>query len=739
MAAEKAQRGKEVLSLWHHQDISLDSIYGISLEKWYAEKPKQTKREIIVATLDTQIDLDHEDLQGQFWVNKKEIPNNGIDDDNNGYIDDVNGWNFIGTKSGNYTVWGNFEYVRFVRKWESAFEGKKKEDIENQNLYNYNTYNWAAAMLDYTKKYYNNRTKSLDYSISVYAKAKDTLKYYFPKEDYNYEKLDSLYNEIKGNDNRTYKQMLASRDADFLALVYSFYSNYANNTTSLTSLLDDRIQMDSLLHKNLNVAYNERDYIGDNPEVLEKGYGNNKINAKIEGIRSINTHNTEVSSVIASLRFNGIGTDGFSNNIKIMPLTISPLGDEHDKDIAMAIYYAVDNGAKVINMSFGKEFSLNREWVLEAMQYAERHNVLLVHCSGNDANNIDNYPDYPNDIGYGKSLELVNNFINVGSISKRTDSTMVTPFSNYGKNNVDLFAPGEEIYVAIPDNQYTYDSGTSLAAPMVSGTAALIWLYYPNLTVQEVKNIILESGVTIDKMVVKPGTKNEMVHFSELCKTGKVLNTYNAMKMAAEKAQRGKEVLSLWHHQDISLDSIYGIYLEKWYAEKPKKTNQEIIVATIDSQIDLDHEDLQGQFWVSKKEIPNNGIDDDNNGYIDDINGWNFIGIDNEKTLAFCNFEFVRYINVYKQKYEKEKIENKNKYFLDVYERALKKYKSENKYYSTYLKVDNMLISAYYPAKDSLRRYFPKEDYTLEKLDSLYQIHKENDKTLKQRLNENDE
>ena len=530
------QNDSKSLDKWHLEE----SLNGIALEKWYKENFKEPNNQIIVATLDTQIDLNHEDLKSQIWVNKKEIPNNGIDDDNNGYIDDINGWNFLGTKSGNYIVWANFEYVRFIRKWQSTFEGKKKEDIEKKDLYNFWLYDWAVRMFEYNIKSYEFKQKSYDYDISIYSKARDTLKYYFPKEDYDYNQLASLYNKIKGKDNRTYHDMLMNNDNDFLALVYSFYSNYASNIIGLETLLDKKIQTDSILNKNLNLAYNERIFIDDNPDTLEVGYGHHNINLKINGIRSINTHNTEVSSVIASIRSNNKGIDGFSNNIKIMPLTISASGDEHDKDIANAIYYAVDNGAKVINMSFGKEFSLHKDWVFDAIKYAEKKKVLLVHCSGNNSKNIDKYHYYPNDVAYNKLPEVTNNFINVGSVSKRTDSTMVTPFSNYGKNNVDIFAPGEEIYVAIPDNKYKYDSGTSLAAPMVSGTAALIWLYYPNLTVAEVKNIILESGVTIDKMVIKPGTKDEMVHFSELCKTGKILNTYNAMKMAEEVSKRKK-------------------------------------------------------------------------------------------------------------------------------------------------------------------------------------------------------
>jgi subtilisin family serine protease len=244
-----------------------------------------------------------------------------------------------------------------------------------------------------------------------------------------------------------------------------------------------------------------------------------------------------------------IGAEGYETSLRqeytrvrnSAAIKALPPGPATDKDIAMAIYYAVDNGAKVINMSFGKEFSLKQEWVTEAFRYAEKHNVLLIHCSGNNKYDIDKRRFYPNDIIYRQSekTEMVGNFINVGSISKRIDSTMVSKFSNYGKLNVDLFAPGEQIYVAYPADEYKYDSGTSLAAPMVSGTAALIWLYYPELTVQEVKKIILESGVTIDKRVVKPGTANEMVHFSELCKSGKILNTYNAMKMA-EKISKEK-------------------------------------------------------------------------------------------------------------------------------------------------------------------------------------------------------
>ncbi len=519
-----------LVNLWHHKDSFLDSIYGISLEKWYNEKPKKINREIIVATLDGQIDLNHEDLQGQLWINEDEIPNNGIDDDNNGYVDDINGWNFIGIGDGDTQAFSNFEYVRFINKYREEFENS--DSIKNQNNSLYQEYQKALKVYERTNKYYRNYLKIEGMLISAYYPAKDTLKHYFPKEDYTAKQLDSLY-QLHKIDDKTFRDRIKENDTcrSFPDLI--FYMKTIKEFRYTIELMENSSRhKDSIVNKLLNFEYNDRARIKNGS--LEKGYGNNKLDSNLR----LKKHNTEVSSIIAANRDNNKGVKGFHNNIKLMTLNISPFGDEFDKDIANAIYYAVDNGAKVINMSSGKEFSLEHERVARALIYANKKNVLIVHSAGNSSTDIDKELYYPIDCSKTKNVEIVDNFINVGSISKRIDSTIISDYSNYGRKNVDLFAPGEEIYLAIPDNQYEFDSGTSFATPMVSGTAALIWLYYPNLTVQEVKNIILESGVTIDKMVVKPGTKNEMVHFSELCKTGKVLNTYNAMKMAAEMSKK---------------------------------------------------------------------------------------------------------------------------------------------------------------------------------------------------------
>ncbi len=517
---------------WYYYDNLNENIPGISIDKFYQEiKSKPKLKNIIIAVIDTQLDIEHEDLKDQIWTNKKEVPNNQIDDDNNGYLDDIQGWNFVGTKSGNYTVWINFEYVRIVREWGKEFKDKTESEIQPKDLLKYREYQRAFKIFNRENNYYKNYLKSLKYGLELYPLAKDTLKYFFPKENYNGKQLDSMYKKYKIND-KTYSQMRDDNDKDFGALIYQMKLRTESYINSLDKIKDQVTQMDSIVNKNLNLDYDERKFIGDNPKVLEKGYGLNKVLMKIKGIRSVRDHSTKVSSVIVANRDNNIGIKGFSNNIKIMPLVISYSGDEHDEDIAMAIRYAVDNGAKVINMSFGKQFSLHKEWVDEAFKYAEKNNVLIIHCAGNEKFNTDENPYYPNDVNYDGSAEVSNNFINVGSISKRVDSTFVSKFSNYGKNNVDIFAPGEDIYTATSDNGYAFDSGTSLSAPMVSGTAALIWLYYPKLTASQVKQIILDSGVSYDLEVIVPGTKDKKVKFSELSKSGKVVNVYNALLMA---------------------------------------------------------------------------------------------------------------------------------------------------------------------------------------------------------------
>lgn len=514
------------LNNWFQKDELQDSIPGISLDKWYKQNKKATKaKDIIVAVIDTKIDLKHEDLENQIWINTKEIANNGIDDDGNGFIDDVNGWNFLGYSNGGYIKWGNNEFVRIIRKWAPVFKDKTAAQLSKIELNQFKEYQRAQLRFESETKFYKNWLRSLQYLIQVYPSVKDTLKHYFPKEDYTNQQLDSLYQKHKIND-KSFRSRRDDNDKDLGALIDYMRVSLGSNQNTLTDLKDQESQLNSIVNENLNLEFNERHFINDEVFVAK---GNNEIVNTTKKEYTIENHSTLVSGIIAADRTNDIRIKGITSHTKIMPLVICSNVDEHDNDIAAAIRYAVDNGAKVINMSFGKEFSLYKNRTIEAYKYAEKHDVLLVHAAGNNSFNIDENPYYPSDVDYENPDEVVENFITVGSISQKIDSSFVSEFSNYGKKNVDLFAPGDKIYTTTAGNSYAYDSGTSLATPMVSGTAALIWSYYPKLTAKEVKQIILESGTSYDLEVLVPGGEGKKAKFSELSKSGKVLNVYNVM------------------------------------------------------------------------------------------------------------------------------------------------------------------------------------------------------------------
>jgi subtilisin family serine protease len=280
----------------------------------------------------------------------------------------------------------------------------------------------------------------------------------------------------------------------------------------------------------LNKEFDGRKPVGDNPEdINDKKYGNNVVYSKE---RKDSSHGTHVAGIIAQVRNNGIGGDGVATNVEIMPIRAVPNGDEYDKDIALAIRYAVDNGAKVINGSFGKDYSPHKEWVWEAMKYAESKDVLIVLAAGNDAKNVDVEPNYPEDTA-DKKNELVTNVIKVGAVNYNYGENVVADFSNFGAANVDVFAPGVRVYATVEDHDFKYQQGTSMASPNVAGVAALIRSHYPNLKAKQVKQIIMQSGTPIDLEVIV-GENEEKMPFSKASVSGKIVNAYNALKMAEE-------------------------------------------------------------------------------------------------------------------------------------------------------------------------------------------------------------
>lgn len=486
---------------WYTLDIEEDSIAGLSLLKAFSNTSSKTKP-IIVALLDTGIDIHHKDLKNNIWRNLKEIPNNNKDDDNNGYKDDICGWNFLGNPKGENIIETNKEYVRIYRYYDNLFRDVDSSSLTPNKYLEYQKYTTFKKKYLKAEKALATHFKNSDYYYSKYVKAKKALKQYFPKYKYSIEqlnKIDTIGNGL-GEHVKMIELLLRYKDTD-----ENFTKNY--------------IITKAKFEKRGNVKFNERDILNeDENNISDTNYGNNKVANNL----NIFKHATEVANIIKE------------DFIKIMPLAVvTNGGDPHDKDIALAIRYAVDNGARIINMSFGKDYSLHPNWVFDAIKYAEKHNVLIVSSAGNSGTNLDEITTYPNDHN-GNGIEVSDNFLMVGGSTREPNENLYYINSNYGKTTVDIFAPAVDIYTTIPNNEYITDTGTSLAAALTSKVAALIFSNYPNLNVSQVKHIIMDSGVEYTFPVKTPTRKDKdkMTPFNELSKSGKVVNAYNALIMA---------------------------------------------------------------------------------------------------------------------------------------------------------------------------------------------------------------
>lgn len=509
------QLKKETPKNWFLLDPQTDSVQGVSAEKTYQTLLKdQPSKTILVAVIDSGIDIDHEDLKSVIWTNEKEIAGNGLDDDKNGYIDDVHGWNFIGGKNGNVdadTYELTREYIRLSKKFLSIdtlklnkkaaieFAGYKKVKdkylkLKAKNEQQYNLYNGM----------YTNLTQSID---TLKAKLK----------------TDELTPELVKNFQSSDVKLLFAKG--FLMNLYKNAGEDANISEYMGQLKEGVEYYRVIVKYGYNQDFNSREIVGDNySNLFEKGYGNNDVKGPDP------THGTHVAGIIAADRKNELGIKGIADNVKILPIRAVPNGDERDKDIANAIIYAVDNGAKIINMSFGKSFSPEKEVVDKAVKYAEMKGVLLIHAAGNDSDDIDVDKNFPTKKYLdGKEAKK---WIEVGASAYGADENFVGDFSNYGKKMVSLFAPGVDVYSTVPNNKYKNESGTSMASPSIAGVAALLWSYFPELSALQVKDILLKSTRKFDNLkVIKPGSKEEVL-FSDLSSSGGLVNAYEAVKMA---------------------------------------------------------------------------------------------------------------------------------------------------------------------------------------------------------------
>lgn len=502
LPAKKAPLTKIQKENWAHADLMTDSIPGMSLDKAYKFLEGKKGVEVIVGIVDSGEDIEHEDLSANIWTNPKEIAGNGIDDDKNGFIDDVHGWNFLGK-----TLHENIELTRLLKKLKPRFDGKKEADIAEADKKDFAQYQEMNKVYEAKVKGLSPQKQFVDMLYNAYKSLAKAMN----KETFNAKDLEAFKTE----------------DANLLKSKNLIAKGIFARGATFKSLKGYKDYLDGQLNYYYNLKFNGRK-IDDNYEVnTPKVYGDNDV----IGDKSIEQHSTHVAGIIGAIRNNGIGMNGVAKNIKIMPVRTVPEGDEYDKDVANGIRYAVDNGAKVINMSFGKGYSPQSQWVYDAIKYAESKDVLLVHAAGNDAADNDKVHNFPNDAKDWKT-EFADNLITVGAISSNYDEKLPASFTNYGKLNVDVFAPGVKIYSTIPNNKYEYFNGTSMASPEVAGIAALIRSYYPKLTASQVKHILMNSGIKIEKEVLLPGGKGKKVPFVNMSVSGRIVNAYNALRMA---------------------------------------------------------------------------------------------------------------------------------------------------------------------------------------------------------------
>lgn len=504
-----AQVDKDVLN-WYNSKKA-----GMSTEKAYKKLKKITPDTVIVAIIDSGIDIQHEDLQGVIWVNKGEVPGNGIDDDGNGYIDDIHGWNFLGNANGENQGPARLNVTRIYAELKPKYDSIDSVDVKSGDKEEYALYTETKQIVE------ENRAKYENY-IAQITQLKDQMLPMLPG-------MIANMMEVEEYDEKSLKKWKAegAQEKQMKQLGLQILSGELTEE----SLNEQIEQIQGMLDHHHNPDYDDRSLIGDDMyNINDKEYGNNDV----KGPDSM--HGTHVGGIVAAVRGNDLGGDGVANNVKLMSLRAVPDGDEFDKDVALAIRYAVDNGAKIINGSFGKSHSSLPKEVYNAIIYAQENDVLFVHAAGNSSQDLavnDNFPA----VKYEFQEEAFTHLLTIGASTRVHKEELPARFSNYGANEVDIFAPGFEIYNTFPENEYEAIAGTSMASPMVAGVAAVLKGYFPSLTMAEVRQIILDSGDDFADTDQKIPGGDELVKFSTLSITGKVVNLKSAVLLAKERVE----------------------------------------------------------------------------------------------------------------------------------------------------------------------------------------------------------
>ncbi|HZV71510.1 MAG TPA: S8 family peptidase [Saprospiraceae bacterium] len=520
--------GQEEMKDWHHQGKASNFPTGIGSDDWYASQTQGKSRKIIVAILDCGVDIQHPDLKDNIWINPGEIAGNHKDDDGNGYVDDMSGWNFLGGPDGKSVIKESFEvtreYAKGKNKWANAdtlhLKGKKKKEYEE--------FIEIKSVVERKRQVASEHILQVSAMEAVVLKSLKAAKEELDGDSLDLEKLESSENE----DVLTAAKIIRNVEDQGMKVESIDWLIEIAEEEFATQISND----EETLNISFNPDYNARAIIGDTyTDFTNRFYGNNNVGGEFA------LHGTHVSGIVGAKRNNNLGMNGVADNVALMAIKVVPDGDERDKDVANAIIYAVDNGAEVINMSFGKGYSPEKYLVDNAVKYAAKHDVLLVHGAGNESTNVDESPNFPNDTYAKKSLfgpRTAKNFISVGALNPEGGEQSVAEFSNYGKKGVDVYAPGVYIYATTPDSAYEYLSGTSMAAPVVTGLAAMIRSRYPKLSAAQVKDVLIKSARKLPAKVIQPGTYDLVS--GEIMGVSGPIDMPAAMKMASQMKGKRK-------------------------------------------------------------------------------------------------------------------------------------------------------------------------------------------------------
>ena len=513
IAAQTATPNDKDQKTWYHKDYATTKVYGVNTENAYKflESKGLKPKTVVVGVLDSGVEVDHPGLAKNMWKNPNEVPNNGKDDDGNGYVDDIFGWNFLGGKNADIDV-DNMEVTRVVKKYQSVFEGPDSA----KNKENQAKMPEEFAMYMKSKEIFTKKSQEAKQNVQLYTMIKNAIP----------DMVKLLGNKTLTKENLATIKPSTQQEAmamQVLAQVSNDPQVVGKSAAEVKTYMD--AQMKEALdyftpqaEKGYNLDFDPRkEIVGDNyDDYSEKNYGNNHY----EGPDA--KHGTHVAGIIAGLPNGSEPQYGVASRVaKIMTVRAVPDGDERDKDVANAIRYAVDNGAKILNMSFGKPVSPGKNVVWDAFKYAESKGVLLVKAAGNENEDIAEHQYFPTNFkSTTDEKPFVNNMIVVGSNTNDANA-LKSSFSNYNKKMVDVFAPGSEIYSTVPDGKYEYLQGTSMASPVVAGASAVLLAYMPNLKPEQ----IIESLVNTTNASTNNG-------FENLSRSGGVIDVAKAAEYA---------------------------------------------------------------------------------------------------------------------------------------------------------------------------------------------------------------